>query len=202
MLSLVVAVASTFTAPLVDEKPLFSLEDVPANELKLGVVHRVGAAILVRPDGKARKCWTYRRSGNRALDAYTCRLIMQRARFRPATGPNDAPMYGIHRLSTHWVVAEKAFPIPPSGDLQLDVKSLPRGISSPAIANIMFMVDAGGRASNCTAHPTNKYAELAVVACHYTGQISAIVAKDDRGRPVPSVQNATMVFVAKPQPGK
>lgn len=194
------AAAGIHTAPITENERLFSPSDVPVRDLNSGIYH-VGSAVIVGPNGRAQACIIYVSSGNRKLDAHTCRLIRARARFSPASDPSGSPKYGLKRLMIGYAIAESPLPnLPMVGDLQLQVASLPPEIGPPAEAKIMFAVNAQGVPSSCTAHPKNKHPSLAAVACEHVGEIPAIVVQDEHGNAVPSVQDAAVVFVVEKQP--
>lgn len=53
---------------------------------------RIFVRVRVQPDGRVSQCDVMRSFGNAAADQWTCSLILQRARFRPATDVNGAPI--------------------------------------------------------------------------------------------------------------
>lgn len=55
-------------------------------------------ALTVGTDGRPTACRTYRSSGLPETDAITCRLAMERLRFRPATNARGEPVVG----TFHW----------------------------------------------------------------------------------------------------
>ena len=52
---------------------------------------RVFVAVQVQVDGRATNCKVNRSSGNSVVDQWTCRLVEQRVRFRPAEDENGRP---------------------------------------------------------------------------------------------------------------
>ena len=53
---------------------------------------RVFVRVRVQPDGKVSQCDVMRSFGDRAVDQWTCSLVLQRAVFRPATDGNGKPI--------------------------------------------------------------------------------------------------------------
>lgn len=57
---------------------------------------RIGGTVIawytVGTDGRTSNCRITQSSGNGELDALTCRLIIERYRYRPATGPDGQPV--------------------------------------------------------------------------------------------------------------
>lgn len=60
--------------------------------------------ITVGIDGRPRACQVVGSSGNAELDATTCRLIMQRFRYRPATDRSGRPVVGTVEFDEEWVL--------------------------------------------------------------------------------------------------
>jgi len=52
---------------------------------------RIFVAVRVQVDGRATNCRVDRSSGNRVVDEWTCRLVEERVRFRPAVDDNGRP---------------------------------------------------------------------------------------------------------------
>ena len=70
--------------PLATLPTLFSDADYPAAALRNHEQGPVGFRLEVGPDGRPSACSVASSSGSQALDSTTCRLLMERARFRPA----------------------------------------------------------------------------------------------------------------------
>jgi hypothetical protein len=67
-------------------------------QLLPGFTGRASAAVLIQvsPEGRATSCRTLDGSGEEEIDERVCRQIMQRARLRPAIGPNGQPVAAPH----------------------------------------------------------------------------------------------------------
>ena len=66
--------------------------DYPAAVGEAGIGGTVSVIYAIEPDGRATDCRITRSSGNRALDATTCRLIEERFRFEPSRDRNGRPV--------------------------------------------------------------------------------------------------------------
>ncbi|HEX8240542.1 MAG TPA: TonB family protein [Allosphingosinicella sp.] len=60
--------------------------------------------LAVGPDGKVRECTVTSSSGSPALDATTCKLMRQRAKFTPATGTDGKPTGDTVASAIRWVL--------------------------------------------------------------------------------------------------
>ena len=63
----------------------------------------VSLQINVEPSGRVSKCAPVRGSGNAGLDALTCRLVRERARFNPARDPQGRRVVGQSYMTFAWV---------------------------------------------------------------------------------------------------
>lgn len=61
------------------------VSDYPRAERRAGISGRVEFRFMVGVTGRVTECTITRSSGNAELDATTCRLVMKRFRYRPAT---------------------------------------------------------------------------------------------------------------------
>ena len=67
-----------------DVRTLFSADDYPAEAQVNGEEGTVQARLTIAVDGTVGACTIIRSSGHRSLDDATCRILRQRAKFRPA----------------------------------------------------------------------------------------------------------------------
>jgi len=92
------ALAALRERPITTNMFGMSSNDYPPQAIRSSTQGRVVVRVTVGPDGRATDCRTVGPSGSAALDATTCRVVMTRARFRPAIGadgqPTAAPMIG------------------------------------------------------------------------------------------------------------
>jgi hypothetical protein len=197
-----IALAAQISMPVMDQASiwtLLSVDDVPLDIVPDGESRRVNVRVAVKPDGNIQNCRTEFSSGIPKLDAYTCAIILRRARFHPAIGLDGLPAYGVIRTAVTWAVNDTSRDWP--ADLELTVMKLPEGIKNSAFVNLMFAVDEAGRSSSCAVEeprpPVHRKLtnELIQVAC---GQLLknyvAIPATDIAGKAVRSVQDATVRF--------
>lgn len=70
---------------------LFSSDDYPWQSVRAGDTGAVKAALLVNEEGKVADCSVIETSGQAALDAQTCAVLKERARFKPALGKDGKP---------------------------------------------------------------------------------------------------------------
>ena len=61
-----------------------------------------GFRVRVDTEGKPAECAITEKSGNDDLDAMVCARVMQRARFKPATGKEGQPVAGLFATSVLW----------------------------------------------------------------------------------------------------
>ena len=70
---------------------LFSWEDYPSEALAMGEGGSVRIALLVDEVGKVADCSVMETSGVAVLDAQSCAVVKERARFKPAIGKDGKP---------------------------------------------------------------------------------------------------------------
>ena len=205
MLILALAAASQLSAPVPKNLDRwFRDDDVPMYLMvQENGVWLVPFRLNVAPDGTLKGCDVEISSGERRLDQLTCRLLMKRARFRPARSADGAAAYGVYRNYAKWAVSTSPAAPPKVNypDLDLTVQALPSGVKSPAFVRVMFEVDANGRASSCTAEPApsldpiSNDPALVPTACEQLmASYKPIAAKDSAGAAIPSVQDALVRF--------
>lgn len=195
------------TAPLspplgTDIRAVFSDDDVPYQYLPEESDRSVGIRLTVRPDGKVQRCEAEYTSGIEGLDVYTCKIAKRRARFAPASAQAGTPAYAVYRTTVRWIVTGFASRPPPRqvADLMLTIEALPAGVKSPEYVSVKFDVDDQGRASGCSAEAPSKAKssddpQLVEIACQQLlRSYKPKPAKDEQGKPVPSVQDALVAF--------
>ena len=85
-------VGGTEIRPTVVEQTKLTMRDYPPGAVRAWPRDgRVFVAVRVQVDGRASDCKVNRSSGNRAIDADTCRLVMERVRFNPARDRKGRP---------------------------------------------------------------------------------------------------------------
>jgi hypothetical protein len=203
-LSLPVALGLRFP----DVRAVFSSDDMPAYVQMEGITRFVPTRTTVGPDGTPQDCTVERSSGDSKLDAYTCSIIMHRAKFQAAKWVDGSPAFGVVRAPVTWAIGQeppenkvqRAYP----ADMDLAVDRLPAGAGRQTGLRLMIAVDENGRLVGCSQAPpvserdhTKTFPQLVSIACQrMVSQYTAIPAKDASGKPVHSVQTASVVFIA------
>jgi protein TonB len=80
--------------------------DYPAAVGEAGTGGTVSVIYTIEPDGRATECRITRSSGNRALDATTCRLIEERFRFDPSRDRQGRPVRSRMVQDHYWEVED------------------------------------------------------------------------------------------------
>jgi len=190
-----------------DVRAVFTFNDMPVYVQAAGITRFVLTRLTVGPDGNLQDCAAERPSGDGQLDAYTCRIFSKRAKkFQPAKWVDGSATYGVLSVPVTWAIGgvpskhdlERAYP----PDMELSVNRLPRGADEGTYVPLVIAVDESGRVVGCSQfQPTSKsvhaktFPELVPIACDLlVRQFTAIPAKDASGKPVQSVQNASVVF--------
>jgi hypothetical protein len=206
------ALAALFSLPvpigarLPDIRAIFTVDDFPEYLQRAGVSRIVHTRTTIRPDGTIQSCVTELSSGDTKLDAYTCGLIVERARFRPATWTDGSPAYGVIRLPVSWVITNAPLPddamlesITP--DLDISVNRLPKGAHRIAGVELQVAADEMGHALSCTEYRPVKndhqphFPELIPLACQQvTSSLPLSPPIDVSGKPVRSIQTVSVHF--------
>jgi hypothetical protein len=116
--------------------------------------------------------------------------------------------FGVYRTTINWVIADAPWDTSKvsNPDLELTVNALPARLKSPSLVRAMFSVDQQGHPSSCVAEPAPslEHAEndpaLVPVACEQLMKsYTAVPAKDETGKLVPSIQDALVRFSIDPR---
>jgi hypothetical protein len=194
-----------------DVRSVFSTDDMPTYVQVEGITRLISTRTTIRPDGTVQDCTSDRGSGDEKLAAFTCSIIVKRAKyFQPAKWVDGSPAYAIIRVPIVWAIGfapteaelRKAYP----ADLDIFVSRLPKGVKREASVSLMIAVDEAGRIVSCgEASPVFKddhrkaYPELVPIACRQAmSQIKTAPAKDVSGKPVRSVQTVSVSFSTGP----
>ncbi|MDB5696159.1 MAG: energy transducer TonB, partial [Sphingomonas bacterium] len=81
--------------------------DYPLDASESGISGRVGVRFVVDVNGRVPSCEVTRSSGSRLLDDTTCRLIVQRYRYRPATDARGRPFRSVIVQNESWIINEE-----------------------------------------------------------------------------------------------
>lgn len=198
---ILIALAAQLSAPVpTNLERWFSHNDVPIGELEFDKPKIVPFRAVVAPNGKLQDCQILFSSGSAAVDRLTCKLVKQRARFKPAIGLDGKPAYGAYRSAATWVITEGSRPdsTPVFSDIELTINRLPGGVRSPAPVRVMFAVDRQGHASSCAGEGPEYDAALVKIACaELTKGFTPLPVKTVSGTVVDSVQDATVIFIQR-----
>ena len=136
------------------------------------------------------------------MDAYTCGIIEKRARFVPAKWVDGSPVYGVLRADIVWGSIFSGIDLDPDfpPDMYISVNRLPKGARKRVTVNLMIAVDDTGHLHGCGQAPSvwkheKTFPELIPMACEQLmKQFVAVPARDASGKPVRSVQSASVDF--------
>ena len=78
--------------------------DYPRRALRALGASTVYFELIVAPSGRVAQCRVTRSSGATDLDLLTCRIIVARARFRPARDAAGAPVEGRYASNMTWSI--------------------------------------------------------------------------------------------------
>lgn len=193
------SVASLFSAPApVGFYPWFSHDDVPTSVRSKGGHYSVLFRTVVGPNGVLQGCEIERSSPDNALDAFTCSLVVKRAKLKPARWVDGSPVVGVFRSTVVWQAREDSMKRP--SDLVLSVDRLPKGVRSPAYISVKFAADDKGKPVACGAGDQADNLAMVELACgEFVKRFAAIPPKNASGTPVRSVQNGTVRVEKKAQ---
>ena len=79
-------------------------DDYPSRDLREGNEGVTGFRAVVGTNGRIGACEIVRSSGHPGLDAATCRAVIARARFEPATDETGAKVVGTYGNSVRWQI--------------------------------------------------------------------------------------------------
>jgi hypothetical protein len=203
MFSIAVAAAASLTAP-VPTSNWFEWSDYPHYGVEPEQARVVGIRATVTPEGRTQFCEIERSSGRPEVDALTCKLTSERAKFRAASWTDGKPAWGVYRLAVTWAMIQGSSPAGSAGpDLVVTVNKLPAGVDGSATARVALAVDATGHLSACDAADPKQNGTLVKLACgQLREQFQAIPVRDHAGVPVASVQTARVDFVLPPEKKK
>lgn len=186
-----------------DVREILSYTDFPQFLLNQGDADRtVYTRTTVRPDGTIDNCAAEASSGDQRLDAYTCALIVKRAKFLPARWVDGSAVYGVLRMPVRWLILNSVN-APSEGvpDLELSVNHLPKGAHSSVDINLQIAADEKGHPVSCAEWApaiddrSKRFPELVPIACQQaTASLVLTSPIDASGKPARSVQSATVRF--------
>jgi protein TonB len=86
-------------------------DDYPENAFRRRIMGIVHLRFTVAPSGRVSDCTVTRSSGSDELDRTTCRLIVRRFRYRPATNGEGRPIPATIRGQHEWAMSDEPPPI-------------------------------------------------------------------------------------------
>lgn len=93
------------TAARGDLRPLFSSDDYPLRAMLADQSGSTKIGLLIDEQGRVRDCTLIEASGIAMLDARSCGIIVERARFEPAVGADGKPVKSSWRQTITWRLA-------------------------------------------------------------------------------------------------
>ena len=84
--------------------------DYPTADMRVDMQGTVAYRLTVGPNGRPTACDITQSSGFWRLDEATCRLVLRRARFCPATDKKAQPITGTWSSRMKWVIPEDGAP--------------------------------------------------------------------------------------------
>ena len=163
-------------------------EDYPPEAMRDEREGTSGFRLMIAPSGLPRTCEIISSSGHADLDATTCRLLMERARFRPGRDAAGRPVGGTYSNRIRWQIPDGDWPAQVAGfEVDTERDSWPRGpVADPAMSSIdpaahypapalasrregdvqmALGVDAEGKVTSCTIIRSSFVADLDAAAC-------------------------------------
>jgi len=80
----------------------FGAEDIPPQPDLAGKVVSVRVELAIAAIGNVTACKVLKPSEHAGFDATICRLMVQHARYTPATDRSGKPVAGVHAMTIHW----------------------------------------------------------------------------------------------------
>lgn len=99
--------------PLIDSGAWVTAADYPSGALRRGEQGITYFSARVDTAGRVDACEITQSSGSAELDEATCRLVVARARFRPAQDARGNPTPAYYRTRIRWVIPHGTPPFPP-----------------------------------------------------------------------------------------
>ena len=212
-MSMLLALAAQLSVPVPvnarapDIRAIFTADDFPDYLIHKGKpIWTVYTRTTVRPDGTVDSCVAETTSGDRQLDAYTCSLIVKRAKLLPARWIDGTAVYGVVRAPVQWSIGDFA----PSEedrlkstlpDLELSVNHLPKHAHSIVDVDLEVAADERGQVVSCVEWPSltsshrRRFPELVPLACKQaTDSLVLSPPVNASGKGVRSIQTVSVHF--------
>lgn len=211
--------------PATDPGSWATNDDYPPAAMRDEREGTAGFRLTIAPDGLPQRCEIIASSGHADLDETTCRLVMERARFKPGRDEKGDPAGGTYANRIRWQIPDGHVARLASAGFTVDETrdSWPRGpVPRPAMLLIdaeahypaaaraarqegdVFMavsVDALGKVTGCSVIEGSNVPELDTAACALIRREGDYKpALDDGGKPAKGVAPAVFRWVL-PQEG-
>ena len=189
--------------PNQDPRSLFQFNDYPPEAIANRETGSVVTSLLIDPTGKVERCTVIYSSHSVSLDRATCRIITERALFRPAVNDAGKPIYSIYVAPpvTWWVSDAPQLPLVTlKPDAEIGLNGAPNGITLPLNVTVSYVVTAAGQIQSCSASQPGKYPDaLVAIACQQSSLPAPVPTKNKAGQPVDvSYTSTAHFFVGKP----
>jgi TonB family protein len=195
--------------------PMFwvTANDYPAEATRELAQGTTAFRLTIDSEGKVANCEIVESSKVPLLDTQTCSLILQRARFAPATDDTGKPVQGSYRNRVTWRIPETSAKLPmieasippatlptgPTGnsnnlrrpEAPLDNPLRVRLVASGPIAYVID-IDSDGRISQCSITTASIDADVANETCRHLTAQKMNPARNIDDQPTPSKYKGTL----------
>jgi TonB family protein len=187
MLWMLMAATAAESPELIKNSLIMHERDYPTKMIENGDEGAVSAHLTVTADGRVSGCKVTETSGSEALDALTCRIATQRARFTPAHDEAGKAVAGDYWVAVTWGTNSDVTPI--SIPMELGVKTLPAGYKQPAQMHVLF--DADGRPTRCDTASSSGSAAADRAVCAAIAKQATVTPPPKSGSDEPAVATRT-----------
>lgn len=133
---------------LQNQAELFEVADYPKASVSKKETGIVSVVVAVGVDGAVTSCQVTESSGHPVLDAQTCAVLQQRAKFEPARDAGNSAVAGEFRFATAWAGPKAGADLSKVTQvMKLTVGKVPPDYKSPITATVTF--DGAGKATAC-----------------------------------------------------
>lgn len=144
--------------------------DYPSRALRYEAQGTVIFLLTIDAAGVPSSCKVVETSKSEDLDTQTCSLLVQRARFSPATDANGKAVGGTYRSSVHWTIPEGE----PTGPIDIQ----------PMDMVASFTLGPDGKEHDCTIEKMTGKAPFPMSSGLCSGSETYVVASDKDGKPI------------------
>jgi TonB family protein len=171
---------------------LVSDADYPLDAIRNGEQGITGFRLDVARDGRVTNCAVTSSSGSASLDAATCRIMSERARFKPALDRRGRPTTDWVSSRIRWILPPPEPEVTPGVGAGLssyisDADYPPEAIRRREQGRVLFELDISpeGRVTDCRVLVSSGSAELDVATCRIMSERPRFApARDAQGHAV------------------